>query len=89
MERYIKNPVSDVFRKINALNEISQKAQEADLELTKIRKTILEETKEGLKEVKHSLMELIRSEILERNAGRTYLENLDRVIEKGVVIKNN
>lgn len=46
-----KNNVGDIFRKINMFNEISQKAKEADLELTNIRKTILEETKEGLKEI--------------------------------------
>lgn len=46
-----KNNVGDIFRRINMFNEISQKAKEADLELTNIRKTILEETKEGLKEI--------------------------------------
>ena len=46
-----KNNIGDIFRKINMFNEISQKAKEADLELTKIKTTILEETKEGLKEI--------------------------------------
>ena len=57
-----------------------------DYRIDDIRRKIAENTaEEELQEVKHPLMELIRSEILERNAGRTYLENLDRVIEKGVV----
>jgi len=86
MERYIKNPVSDVFRKINALNEISQKAQEADLELTKIRKTILEETKEGLKEVEHNddrkdFMTLVKEAI-----GQTKLEVKFKKLDERAVI---
>lgn len=86
MDRYIKNPVSDVFRKINALNEISQKAQEADLELTKIRKTILEETKEGLKEVEHNddrkdFMTLVKEAI-----GQTKLEVKFKKLDERAVI---
>ena len=49
-----KNNIGDIFRKINMFNEISQKAKEADLELTKIKTTILEETKEGLKEIEQA-----------------------------------
>ncbi len=57
-----------------------------DYRIDDIRRKIAENTaEEKLQEVNHPLMEFIRSDILERNAGRTYLENLDKVLEKGLV----
>ena len=51
-ERYneVKN-VSDIFRRINSINEMSQKAQEEDFGLTKKVIRTFEQTKDGLVEV--------------------------------------
>ena len=43
--------ISDIFRKINSINEMSRKAQEDDFGLTKKIIKTFEQTKDGLKEV--------------------------------------
>ena len=43
--------ISDIFRKINSINEMSKKAQEDDFGLTKKIIKTFEQTKDGLKEV--------------------------------------
>ncbi len=61
-----------------------------DYRIDDIRRKIAENTaEEKQQEVKHPLMEYIRNDILERNTGRTYLENLDRVLEKGSLPAGN
>jgi dUTP pyrophosphatase len=80
-----KKNIGDIFRKINMFNEISQKAKEADLELTKIRTTILEETKEGLKEIeqddKKDFMTYVKEAI-----GQVKLEIFFKKIDERAVV---
>lgn len=46
-EQYSKNNITDIFRKINSMNELSIKAQEEDFGLTKTKIRKIEETENG------------------------------------------